>query len=64
MRRALIVWLIPAIALACGGRIDVEIQEAFEAARQAMRRGQIDEALSQVDRVQSALDAELAPPTT
>ena len=52
MRRALIVpGLIATVTLACGAS-DREIQQAFETARQAMRRGAIDEALSSIDRVQ------------
>src|SRR5436190_2898169 len=58
MRRALIVLgLIATVSLACGGPSDREIQQAFETARQAMRRGAIDEALSSIDRVQPSLDA-------
>ena len=58
MRRALIVHgLIATVTLACGGPSDREIQQAFETARQAMRRGAIDEALSSIDRVQPSLNA-------
>jgi CHAT domain-containing protein/tetratricopeptide (TPR) repeat protein len=58
MRRALIVpGLLATVTLACGGSSDREIGRAFDAARQAMRRGAIEEALSSVDRVQSALDS-------
>ena len=53
MRRAVIVLVF---ALACG-RSDTEIQQAFEAAQEALRRGSIDEALSSIDRVQSQLNA-------
>src|SRR5215213_8884203 len=57
MRRALIVpALLATVSLACGGPSNRDIGLAFDAARQAMRRGAIEEALSSVDRLQSSLD--------
>jgi CHAT domain-containing protein/tetratricopeptide (TPR) repeat protein len=59
MRWALVVYgLLVAAAVACGGRSDEEIEQALAGARQAMRRGAIDEALSSVQRVRANLDAD------
>jgi CHAT domain-containing protein/tetratricopeptide (TPR) repeat protein len=55
MRRALIVAIV-ALGWAC--RSDANIQQALEAAQQALRRGAIDEALSTIDRVQRRLDTD------
>lgn len=57
MRRALIVAIV-ALGWACTS--DANIQQAFEAAQQALRRGAIDEALSTIDRVQRRLDTDPA----
>jgi CHAT domain-containing protein/tetratricopeptide (TPR) repeat protein len=57
MRRALIVAVV-ALGWACTS--DANIQQAFEAAQQALRRGAIDEALSTIDRVQPRLDSDPA----
>ena len=57
MRRALIVAIV-ALGWACTS--DANIQQAFEAAQQALRRGAIDEALSSIDRVQPRLDTDPA----
>jgi CHAT domain-containing protein len=49
--------IVAVVALGCGGASNADIQQAFEAAQQAMRRGAIDEALSSIDRVQPELQA-------
>jgi CHAT domain-containing protein/tetratricopeptide (TPR) repeat protein len=54
MRRALLLAIV-ALGWACTS--DANIQQAFEAAQEALRRGAIDEALSSLDRVRRRLDA-------
>jgi CHAT domain-containing protein len=57
-RTAFLLWLVVIAAVGCGGRSDRDLQHAVEAAQQALRRGALGEALTQVDRAQSRIESE------